>query len=201
MAIIKLGWVASLSTPPPHNIFLTSKNMRIHYKDCLICGSRFWKKITTSKNEWDNQTKYCSRQCYWEARKGGIKYPAYWKSKHLPEDYRKRISETCKRKGIKPKIISVRYGKDNNKWKGGITPPYAKIRHSFEYKQWRKAVFKRDNWTCQMCGAQNVILNTDHIKPFALYPKLRMNLANGRTLCVPCHQSVPTTGLNQWTKR
>lgn len=63
-----------------------------------------------------------------------------------------------------------------------------------EYKNWRKLVFERDNYTCQICGKHGVKLNADHIKSFRNFPKLRTTLDNGRTLCIPCHQSTETFG-------
>ena len=83
-------------------------------------------------------------------------------------------------------------GEKSNFWKGGITPINMKIRQSKEYKDWRVAVFARDNYTCQECGSRGVTLHADHIKPFAYYPELRLVIENGRTLCVPCHQKTPT---------
>ena len=68
------------------------------------------------------------------------------------------------------------------------------IRDSREYKEWRSAVYKRDNYTCQSCGDLGVKLHADHIKPFAYFPELRFDLSNGRTLCVPCHTKTPTYG-------
>jgi len=65
------------------------------------------------------------------------------------------------------------------------------IRSSLEYKLWREAVFKRDNWACIWCGNKGK-LNADHIKPFAYYPELRFAIDNGRTLCVKCHKSTDT---------
>jgi len=64
----------------------------------------------------------------------------------------------------------------------------------FEYQDWRKAVFSRDNFTCVLCSARGVYLNADHIKPWATHPDLRYELSNGRTLCVPCHLKQPTHG-------
>jgi len=80
-------------------------------------------------------------------------------------------------------------GKDNPAWRGGITSENKKIRNSHEMKVWRDQVFKRDNYKCIWCGASgsNNYLNADHIKPFSRFPKLRFDLSNGRTLCVPCH--------------
>lgn len=34
----------------------------------------------------------------------------------------------------------------------------------------------------------------DHIKSYALYPKLHLELNNGRTLCIPCHRKTPNYG-------
>ena len=52
---------------------------------------------------------------------------------------------------------------------------------------WRKAVFERDNYTCQICRVRGKYLEADHIKPFAYFPELRFELTNGRTLCRKCH--------------
>lgn len=76
----------------------------------------------------------------------------------------------------------------------GISTENEKVRRSKQYKEWRTAVFERDNYTCQLCGVRGGTLNADHIKPFALYKELRFQLNNGRTLCANCHKSTPTFG-------
>ena len=81
-------------------------------------------------------------------------------------------------------------GKAN--WKGGLTPINKAIRSSDKYRLWRIAVFERDNYTCIECGLRGVHLNADHIKPFAYFPELRLNLDNGRTLCINCHSKTDT---------
>lgn len=78
-------------------------------------------------------------------------------------------------------------GANNHLWKGGITPINKALRMSFEYEEWRKAVFERDLYTCVHCGLIGGRLNADHIKPFSLYHELRFDLDNGQTLCVACH--------------
>jgi hypothetical protein len=79
-------------------------------------------------------------------------------------------------------------------WQGGISQKNrterANIMSTLGYVSWRKDVFARDNYTCVLCGAKNVTLNADHIKSFAKYPELRLEVSNGRTLCVPCHKKV-----------
>lgn len=66
----------------------------------------------------------------------------------------------------------------------------AEGRSSKEYKSWRNAVFKRDNYTCQLCGAKGVRLNAHHKKQYALFPELRYVVSNGTTLCVRCHKKI-----------
>ena len=79
-------------------------------------------------------------------------------------------------------------GAESPNWRGGKTPENERIRHSDEYKAWRNAVFKRDNYTCTYCSDDSGgNLNADHIKPFSLYKELRTDIENGRTLCEPCH--------------
>jgi hypothetical protein len=80
-------------------------------------------------------------------------------------------------------------------WKGGhVKHPDKRIRKSNEYKEWRMAVYKRDNYTCQVCGKVGVELVADHIKPFSVFPELRFDVNNGRTLCVNCHKKTLTYG-------
>lgn len=111
------------------------------------------------------------------------------------------VSDKTKNK-IRKKLLGNTNGRGNtgrkgklaSNWKGGITSKNEIIRNSIEYKLWRIAVFERDNYTCIWCGdkrrkGHNVILNADHIKPFALFPELRFAIDNGRTLCEKCHKT------------
>ena len=79
-------------------------------------------------------------------------------------------------------------------WKGGITPINRHLRTTSEYKIWRETVFERDAYACVLCGIKSgngkaVYLQADHIKSFSKYPELRLNIDNGRTLCVDCHRN------------
>jgi hypothetical protein len=65
-------------------------------------------------------------------------------------------------------------------------------RSSARMRQWRRMVFERDDFTCQLCFVRGGKLNADHIKPFSQFPELRYELTNGRTLCVECHRKTPT---------
>lgn len=63
-------------------------------------------------------------------------------------------------------------------------------RRCAEYKAWRKSVFERDDYTCQLCGVRGAKINAHHKKRYATHPNLRYELENGITLCVPCHKKV-----------
>jgi len=108
------------------------------------------------------------------------KMSLYWKGKKKPW--------TSERNRKNP-----RKGEKHWNWKGGITPINHRIKGTIQYKLWREAVFKRDNYQCIWGGKEHGNkLNADHIKPFALYPELRFAIDNGRTLCVECHRKTDT---------
>jgi len=100
----------------------------------------------------------------------------------------------------KDKLRSVMPKGDKHwSWKNGSSGENVLIRMSGKYKDWRTSVFERDDYTCQECGARSkvgerVVLNADHIKPFSLYPELRFDISNGKTLCVECHKKTDTFG-------
>jgi len=62
-----------------------------------------------------------------------------------------------------------------------------KDRRSIKNKLWRQEVIKRDNFTCQYCGDTNIRIVAHHLESYLANPKLRYELSNGITLCVPCH--------------
>lgn len=110
-----------------------------------------------------------------------IKIGEFQKGRVRSQDTRDKIGETKK-------------GDRNWSWKGGVSPEHLKIRHSAKYRNWRKAVFKRDNYICVECKIKTSYIEADHIKPFATFPELRFELSNGRTLCKPCHFKTETYG-------
>ena len=109
-----------------------------------------------------------------------------------------KLSETTKKKMRRSKV-----GEKHWNWKGGISKINVRIRRTFKYREWRKNVFARDNWTCTICGKKGVYVEADH------YPKLFSELLkenkistinealeceelwdieNGRTLCKECYK-------------
>lgn len=82
---------------------------------------------------------------------------------------------------------SLIFGDKNPNWKGGITEKDKLERMSSKYKNWRKSVFERDDYTCQECDIRGVYLEAHHIKSWSEYPELRYELDNGKALCIDCH--------------
>lgn len=178
--------------------------------NCLKCKKEF--KTFKSRLE-VNKGKYCSKSCYYNSMVGSLlseghrlKLKIARKNRVVAKEVGLKISLALKgvkltkehRKALRVPHLTMR-GDKNHSWKGGITPINKKIRNSAEYSNWRISVFERDDYTCQECGIKNtiglgraIVLNADHIKPFAYYPELRFSVENGRTLCVECHKKTDT---------
>ena len=76
-------------------------------------------------------------------------------------------------------------------WSGSKVPPWERVyrdRNNPRNRVWRKAVFERDNYTCQRCQKRGGELQAHHIKPYAKYEKLRYEISNGVCLCESCHK-------------
>ena len=146
--------------------------------------------------------KFCSRECYMEAvrngfNKGGRNHPNY--GKHWPKKMRQQISKSLRGKNNpmygkqlsaehRKRIGDAQRGSKHRCWKGGITPLRKKLYFKDEYKEWRKAVFERDDYTCSLCGQRgSTVLHAHHILPWQEYPILRFVVDNGITLCKDCH--------------
>lgn len=67
----------------------------------------------------------------------------------------------------------------------------SKIRNTASYREWKKAVLKRDG-VCQYCGS-SYRLEAHHIKPFADFPEFRFDVDNGIALCRSCHRHLHGT--------
>jgi len=144
-------------------------------KKCLTCGKEYSIKLS---RELRSKSKYCCLDCYNIAKKG----KPTWISKNACKGKRMNTGKTIF------KINDIRLmGEANSSWKGGITPEITKIRTSIEMDKWKQEVYKKNGYTCQMCGQVGGKLVAHHIYPFRDYPNLRLNLTNGITLCKKCH--------------
>jgi hypothetical protein len=91
------------------------------------------------------------------------------------------------------KISIALSGNKNPNWNGGSKISKViknRIRKSREYKQWRKSVFERDDYTCQECQQRGIYLEAHHKKAFIDFPLLRYDINNGMTLCRKCHKKI-----------
>lgn len=139
-------------------------------KQCPTCGGNFAVRPSCDR------IVYCSRSC---VRKG----------KPSPNKGKTASAET-REKQRKAKL-GIR-GPAHWNFKNGADSERHRAMARDEYKQWRSAVFERDDFTCQKCGGRGVELHADHILSWARHPEHRFDIDNGRTLCVPCHWSTPT---------
>lgn len=130
---------------------------------------------------------------------------AYWlhdqdnprKGRSLAAEQRRRLSEIAKADGRVPYDPAVgsymkgRKGPDTPNWKGGVTPERHQFYSTQEWKVAARAVWGRDNATCQRCGKRNrpgerFAFDIHHIVSFACR-ELRAEPTNLVLLCEPCH--------------
>lgn len=104
------------------------------------------------------------------------------------------LCRPCVHIGIKRPDLAER----NRKNKGGKSPAWnpnktdeeREIGRSYpEYTEWRKNIYERDDYVCQICGNKGGVLNAHHIEGYAKNPEFRIILENGITLCKDCHNN------------
>lgn len=196
------------------SFYITSKKERLKLFwikiKCIICGNIFY--VYKFRK---NTAKFCSNRCRGEYQKTsmlGENNPAwgkvYRKGHHLSTEVKELIRNSLlghtvskearekislKNKGRKLskstclKMSRNRKGEKHYNWKGGITPINDRLRRSRKYLDWRNYIKEKYNYTCQKCGSTKKIVS-HHIKPFSIFPKLRLNKNNGIALCSHCHK-------------
>ena len=139
--------------------------------------------------------------------------------KLLSGQTRTGMCASCSHKGYvvteetKKKLSNAHLGSNHWNWHGGISKLQNVIRNLFLYKDWRIAVFKKDNYICQDCFKRGGNLEAHHLRPFSIILNefLRQynqfspvedkeilvrlaikyepfwNVSNGQTLCDKCH--------------
>lgn len=176
ISALKLGKPSPLKgIPRPH-----LRGMKKALPMCSVCGTR---EIKSRKSRFcagcgNGSGRFQERKC--------VVCSAIF-SHRLP---RKSCSPAC-RKQLR---TTTQYGSLSHRWRGGLTDENRRLRNSVKCDDWRRAVFGRDNFTCVQCGTRGGRLHADHIKPWSLYPDLRFDIGNGRTLCKPCHMKTDTWG-------
>jgi hypothetical protein len=177
---------------------------------CIVCSKERQVKLYELKT-----AKFCSYGCNakfnftgkkrkpmsdatkQKIREHCLKNPRrYWLGKKRPESG-KFLSDYMKKngpwnKGIKGYTKGLKHtdyprGDKHWSWKGGVSRDTHSLKRP-EYREWRTAVFERDNWKCRIadinCDGQ---LQAHHILRWSEYPELRYVINNGITLCVAHH--------------
>lgn len=108
--------------------------------------------------------------------------PSKMKWKKISEEHRLKIS----------KYLTWRLWELSRNWQWWKMSENYRARRNILQKQWRLDVYERDNFTCQMpwCNNRWCYLEAHHIKTFAKYPSLRLDINNWITLCKKCHKSI-----------
>lgn len=171
----------------PRDTFGRFIGTRKKYSNCTVCSEKVAKSNTSG---------YCG-SCVKQGRrqtdasrvkksKALIGHP-YWGLKQQSEATRLKIGNALRGRKQSEEHRMKNSGALSPAWRGGITPETRKLRNSSRYKEWRRHVYQRDDYTCQACGERGGKLNADHELPWSLYPALRFEILNGRTLCETCH--------------
>jgi hypothetical protein len=143
-------------------------------KVCEVCNKEYYIRANRAEN-----SKWCSSECWKKRRKlNECEYchkpiTSYYGKKYCGRD--------CSH--------SAMVGDKAPTWIDGKSLERDRARLGTELKEWRKLVFKRDNYTCQHCNSKKYI-QAHHIIEWAKDESKRFEVSNGLTLCVDCHGKV-----------
>ena len=135
--------------------------------------------------------------------------PSLTKGRKHSEEAKIKIREARKKQTFsietRQKMREAHSGNKSPFWRGGVSVKNKSERQimmeRFEYRSWRKDVFKRDNYTCVECGDScGGNLEAHHIKGWIDFPDLRLDVSNGITLCKECHKKTDNYGRKNWNK-
>lgn len=153
------------------NIYYCSLKCRRTYKivKCAYCGNKIKRKACRIRKR-----NYCnaSHQLKYE-------YKYNLRQRKPSEKLYKAHKEKCS-------------GSNNHKWKGGKKKWKLKIFDFYYQTAWqelRMIIYKRDKWTCQICGVhcgKKDKIQCHHIIPYRISQD--NSPENLITLCVSCHR-------------
>lgn len=152
---------------------------------CKTCGKEFF----VSPSDLKHGANYCCRHCGYISPERNAK---------LSQSIKQAWQEPDKRAAM---LTGIEGRSDNPAWrnaahfqKGPAHPKYLGNKRArltevgrYQYKLWRIAVLKKDDYTCQACGVRGGRLIAHHKEPWAKHPELRYDVGNGISLCPACH--------------
>lgn len=141
----------------------------------LICGNKAKekKKVLLSCTNCSEDYEVIPSAVYWANKRGQIN---------------NFCSKTC--------VYNYYKGENHSNWisdRTQLKDQNKSIRWSKQMVDWRKNVYVRDNYTCQICDNRStknsaVVLNAHHVVRFSEDECLRFDINNGITLCEDCHK-------------
>jgi len=145
---------------------------------CLIdlTGRRFGRLLVVGRVNGNRDTLWmCKCDC------GGAKRVG---SRHL-------LSGAIRSCGcLRTEAARGRSGPNHPNWRHDLTDDErARKRNSNKNREWRYAVYERDDYTCQVCCERGGALEAHHLDAYSEYRSKRFLVANGITLCVKCHDA------------
>lgn len=181
--------------------FFTGENNPRYVKEvtreCLNCG----KSVTRKPYEFDINcfcSKLCSNQYNNKLKRHKLTTYCDYCGREIQRVKSKvygnkstYCSRECQHKGW-----SILYSGENSPIYNHNKPVNERIaeRKYVGYYEWRKQVYKRDNYSCQCCGDDkggNLVAH--HILNYSEHKELRIDINNGITLCKDCHKKFHDT--------
>lgn len=167
-----------LSEETKRKIGLKNSGKKIDIK-CIGCS-----KIITLPSYIAKVRKFCSRECVFLFREGK-NHPNYKGGFPNCLDCGKQLTNyNAKRCQLHSKVreLHPQWIEDRTQIKK------QEERNNPNDKQWKYAVYKRDNFKCKIGNSDcNGRIEAHHILSWRDYPELRFNINNGITLCLAHH--------------
>ena len=188
---------------------LTCQHKWNHKTKSLTFPCKWCKKQITRKRSQVTKAKnsFCSLECF-RSHKSNVHNTTVvckWcgkgftkKMSQISKSGKNFCSQTCMGNWQSKYVV----GESAYNYKDGRSSINLRIRSSVKFIKWRNAIYKRDTFTCQVCGdSRGGNLNAHHIKQLsdiisdnnikeliqAFRCKEIWDISNGITLCKTCH--------------
>jgi hypothetical protein len=90
---------------------------------------------------------------------------------------------------LRAEASRARRGASHPSWRPDLSEgERARKRNVNRNREWRYAVYGRDEYTCQGCGARGGPIEAHHLDAYNKYRRKRFLVSNGATLCASCHE-------------
>ena len=138
--------------------------------ECKQCGKAFTRQKSNLER---TDSTFCSRDCWYKYKD-------------------KKVETTCSNCGDEFLLGPWYYNQSDKHYccrechHESMKNDTPRLDAGSEAREFRKKVYKRDNYTCQDCGEKGNI-HAHHIEKRSESPELAFDVNNGVTLCPECH--------------